>query len=280
MYECVGDVKYIEAVETSLWNAYLGALNDGENRGYLARPLFYSYSPIYDNPRWTLMGGCKNISAYAVFGCCVSIAAAGLGILPTVGVVRDGNSVTLNFPYKGTYEYGGEIAFNIETEYPYDGNIHITVNKANSPFNLKLRKPAWCKEFSLKKNGKPVEFSEKDGYIIIAESIAFGDTVDYVTEMPLRIVLSECFDPNRKDLFAVAKGPIVYCLDSQDGDEKTLYSLKTDERGYAIGKKCGDNGYTVSAQNGTELKLTEYKSAGKNYYEPRNISVWLKRGGL
>ncbi len=276
LYECTGNAKYLDAVETSLWNAYLGAMNESENEGYLARPIFYSYSPIYDNPRWTLIGGYKNISSYASFGCCVAIAAAGIGVIPTVGVMRGNDSVVVNFFYGGSYKLGNETALNIATEYPYDGRVVITAEKALKPFCLKLRKPAWCVSFSLKKNGASVEYVEENGYIALSEKVCAGDKIEYETDMPLRIIASETFDKTKTDLFAVAKGPIILCLDSENGDLEKSYFLKTDEKGSAIAEKNDKISYTVSTQDGN-LKLTEYKSAGKNYYEPRDISVWLKR---
>ncbi len=277
LYECTGRSEYIDAVETSFWNAYLGALNESKNDGYQARPLFYSYSPIYDNPRWTLMGGYKNISSYAVCGCCVAIAAAGLGVIPTVGVLQSGSGVTVNFFYGGRYGLGKETVLKIKSEYPYGGKIVLTVERARAPLNLKLRRPAWCGEFSLKKNGAETAFDEKDGYLILSDPVSAGESIEYELAMPLRVILSETFDKTRNDLFAVAKGPLVLCLDSENGDEEKTYSLKTDEKGCVAAEKNDKMSYTVPTTDGGGLKLTEYRSSGKNYYEPRDISVWIKR---
>jgi hypothetical protein len=66
----------------------------------------------------------------------------------------------------------------------------------------------------------------------------------------------------------------VLCADGTTTDLDKTYMLKTDESGRLIYEKT-DNGYAFACENGDSLQLKEYKSVGKNYYEPETISVWL-----
>ncbi len=281
LYQHTGDVTYIDAIETSFLNLYLGALNTEKNEGHLARPVFYSYSPIYNDPRWTLMGGGKNISSYAVCGCCVSIGAAGMGVLPSVSAVGNGREIFINFFFDGEYALvtqKGEDAFYITSSYPYGGNIHIEFSRMAEGANiLSLRRPAWCETYQILHNGYSCLYQEKDGYIRLDEKVAAGDTVEFVIDMPVRIISSESVNSEIKDLFALTKGPIVLCADSKDNDLEQVYQVKTDEKGYVSCRQLDKGSYVVDLQTGGELLLTEYKSAGKDYYEPHNVSVWLRK---
>ena len=46
----------------------------------------------------------------------------------------------------------------------------------------------------------------------------------------------------------------------------------------AMGKsKKTENGYLFELQDGQTITLREYSKTGKDYYTPREISVWLKQ---
>lgn len=281
LYQHTGDVAYIDAIETAFLNLYLGALNTEKNEGHLARPIFYSYSPIYNNPRWTLMGGGKNISSYAVCGCCVSIGAAGIGVLPSVSTVGSDGELFINMFFEGEYSLhsvSGEDLFQITTDYPYDGNIHIEFSRISKETSiLRLRKPAWCEAYRILHNGHPCSCQETNGYIRLSELIVAGDTIDFLMEMPIREVSSETVNPEISELFALVKGPIVLCVDSKDNDLEQGYQIKADKSGHVSYRQLDNGSYVIDLKTGGELILLEYKSAGKHYYEPRNISVWLQR---
>jgi DUF1680 family protein len=255
----------MDAIERSFYNAYLGALINEKSEGSLAVPLFYSYSPVYQNERWTLMGGGKNISRYARFGCCIAIGAAGLGLIPEVGVTEHADGVHIGLFMGGRYELNGT-TIHIQTEYPYDGRVKIT---SSNKVALKLRIPDWCDLYAVDR-----EYTVQNGYVCV--ELGAGESVNYTMQTPYKIISSKTVNPETEELFAVTCGPIVLCADSKDTDLYNAYALATNENGYAVGKKT-ENGYALKLKNGETLTLYEYKTTGRDYYAPREISVWLKK---
>lgn len=280
LFSHTGKATYIDAVETAFFNLYLGALRDGECFGHLAQPMFYSYSPLLNNPRWTLMGGGKSLSSYAVFGCCVAIGAAGAGVIPTVGVTGTEEEAALNLFYSGEYLLTGatgKVRLKIETRYPYDGEVqvHLLCGSAAGIF-LKVRKPLWCKAFQARVNGNAATYAERENYICFPFPLKVGDFLNLNFEMPIRIVKSESVNPAVNTFHAFVKGPIVLCADSKDIDLAKNYSFEIDDKGNVIYRRIGDGVYCLKQKDGSELEMKEYKSVGKVYYAPRDISVWLK----
>lgn len=267
LYRYTGEKKYLDAIEKSFYNAYLGALIDVENVWGMAVPLFYSYSPVYQNERWTLMGGGKNISSYARFGCCVAIGAAGLGVIPTIGVCERDDDIFIGLYIAGEYQLSNA-KIRIDTEYPYDGKVKITLLESRDKQNLKLRIPGWCEKFIVDR-----EFSENNGFISV--ECAQGESVEYVMEMPYKVRSSKLVNDEVKELFAITVGPIVLCADSCETD--IYQSYQPDEiNGYAIGS-CESGAYKIKMKDGKILTLREYCKTGKNYHTPREISVWLNK---
>ena len=280
LYKHTKNTAYVDMIENSFFNAYLGALINQRNDAYLPVPMFYSYSPVYKNPRWTLMGGGKNIAPYAKCGCCVAIGAAGLDPFPQIGAVLDGDTVLLNLFVAGEYcldVNGKSVRYTIESEYPYDGRMKITFTEMGvEGLMLKVRKPAWSTSFTVCKQDAAMSCEENGGYIALG-AIARADTFTIEFPMQMQLHSSKAFHEEAEELHCVTHGPIVLCADGTATDLDKTYMLKTDESGRLIYEKT-DNGYAFACENGDSLQLKEYKSVGKNYYEPETISVWLHMG--
>ena len=266
LYRLTGEKKYLDAIERSFYNAYLGALIDVKNVGGLAVPLFYSYSPVYQNERWILMGGGKNISSYARFGCCIAIGAAGLGVIPTVGVVEKEEGISVGMFIAGEYELP-TATLRIQTDYPYNGCVKVSLVKADGRKKIALRIPEWCEKFAMDK-----EYVVENGFAVV--ELAEGEWVEYTMEMPYKVIPSKTVNEAVEGLFAVTVGPIVLCADSREMDIYKEYTLAMQE-GYAVGEKT-EKGYALKLANGDVLSMKEYRKTGKDYYSPNEVSVWLK----
>ena len=86
----------------------------------------------------------------------------------------------------------------------------------------------------------------------------------------------EDVNPDEEELFAIMRGPIVLCADSCETDLYKGYAVQTTQGGYAVMASDTD-GYVVQLADGGTLTLREYAKTGKDYYKPREMSVWLKR---
>ncbi len=277
LYAHTGKAAYLDAIDRAFYNLYLGAYNDGSYVHNKIIPIFYSYSPVNNNVRPLKIGGEQSLGQYAYFGCCIAIGFALVGVLPWVGLTEKDGVATLGFYEGGRYALNGgkTLQLQVETAYPYNGAVRIVVEKADGVQTLRLRIPAWCETFTLTKNGNGVQATVDGGYTAVC--VADGDEIVLTMDMPYVVVGSESVNKEVDTLYAVEKGPIVLCADSKEVDLGTNHTLLLDNDGHAQGQSADGKTHTLKKANGEELVLREYKSTAKEYYETRNISVWLRK---
>ncbi len=277
LFAHTGKAAYLDAIERAFYNLYLGAYNDGSYVHNKIVPIFDSYSPVYKNVRPLKIGGEQSLGQYAYFGCCIAIGFALIGVLPWIALTENSGVATLGFYEGGRYALKGErtLDLRVETGYPYDGAVRIFVEKADGVGTLKLRVPAWCQAFTLTKNGQAVQAQAENGYAAMA--VASGDVIALVLDMPYRIVGAESVNADAVGLYAVEKGPIVLCADSKEVDLDAKHTLAVDVNGYAQGRSEDNVTHILQQTDGETIVLREYKSTAKEYYETRNISVWLHK---
>lgn len=204
-----GDSKYADAVETSLYNAYLGAINtekildkpthelyDHLNpesfNEFEYEPLpFDSYSPLTAGKRGEKIGGFQIMSDNHYYGCCACIGAVGTGLFARMALLTSRDGFALNLFIDGRIEsktYGGTpVTFITETEYPKRGNVRVTVNiEKEEAFELLLRNPYWSKTTAVSVNGEKAAVN--DGYIAISRTWKNGDTVEIELDMRTEVI--------------------------------------------------------------------------------------------
>ena len=135
--------------------------------------------------------------------------------------------------------------------------------------------PAWCKKYAFTRNKKGVEAAVNDGWL--ETQIAAGDELVFTMDMPYVEVSSADFNEQVNNYFAVEKGPLVLCADSNEVDLEAGHALAKDENGHLIGESEDGKLHRLQTKDGGELILREYKSTAKEYFTLRNISVWLKK---
>ncbi|GAI82178.1 unnamed protein product, partial [marine sediment metagenome] len=113
---------------------------------------------------------------------------------------------------------GQTVGLRMDTRYPWDGKVIITVEPGTpASFGLKLRIPAWCRQFSLKVNGMEAKsLQPKHGYLRIEREWKAGDCIELSLSMPIELVRAH--PEVREDIGCVAiqRGPLVYCLEQVD----------------------------------------------------------------
>lgn len=191
-----GDSKYVDAFETSFYNAYLGSLNTEkviepmikkEHPDWIAEPLpFDSYSPLTAGTRGNGIGGLKVMSDNHYYGCCACIGSAGIGLVPQIQVLKSVKGVVVNLYIDGTVSArtpeNNIIIFNFMTEYPKHGNVKIHIEIQNSEsFEISLRNPSWSKSTKTYVNGKNVDVSA--GYIKINNLWKNDDVIELEFDM-------------------------------------------------------------------------------------------------
>lgn len=114
----------------------------------------------------------------------------------------------------------GDITLCQKTDYPWDGNVSVTVSrlKGKKAFDLKLRVPEWCTEGAkIYVNGQEVDIEAKAGtYAVVNRLWKKGDVVSISMPMRTRLVEANPLVEESRGQVAVQRGPIVYCLESND----------------------------------------------------------------
>ena len=143
----------------------------------------------------------------------------------------------------GTLELD-DISLKVDTDYPWDGKITLTVTAENPVRKvLKMRIPGWCRRTSLKVNTKNedtetgyvpdkenVHIDMVDGYLSLDGEWQSGDTIELILDMPVEIVRVNPHVYEDAGKAAVQRGPIVYCLEEADnGRDLHLLRLKSTE---------------------------------------------------
>ena len=114
---------------------------------------------------------------------------------------------------------GTNVGLIQETEYPWNGDIKMTVNPdEEKEFTMNIRIPGWVEEqanqnVTISVNGEAVTAEAEKGYVAITRTWNAGDVVRI--SIPMEIRMTEA-DPNveaNQGRIALQRGPIVYSIE-------------------------------------------------------------------
>ncbi len=230
------DAKYADLYEETLYNALLGATDlDGKN--------FY-----YDNP----LVEAKQRYPWHVCPCCVGNIPRTLLMIPTWTYVKDNDGVYVNLFIGSRINVGKVNGTDVQmvqkTDYPWNGNISVTVNPSKTrKFSVYVRIPnrktsalytevpevSGYKSFAV--NGKSIVPKMEKGYAVITRKWKAGDHIDLELPMePQRITADPLVKPDQNRV-ALRYGPLIYNVERVDQSDiaQPLGStpLKADWRG-------------------------------------------------
>jgi hypothetical protein len=202
-----GEAKYADTIEWTLYNAILpGIALDG-------RTYFYQ-NPLEDD-------GSHRRKPWFGTACCPPNVARTLASLSGyVYSVTDRTIWTHLYAAHSadvTLPDGRTISLHQETNYPWDGEIAITVGTAGE-FALRLRIPAWATEgVAVSVNGAALALPIVAGeYLEIDRAWHAGDRVELHLPMPVRRLVSHPAVAENSGRVALARGPLLYCLEGLD----------------------------------------------------------------
>lgn len=204
-----GDGKYIDVLERSMYNGALAGISLSGDRFFYVNPLASS-------------GGHHRKPWYGT-ACCPSQISR---FLPSIGnyiyaTSKDGVWINLFLQSETTINIDEDpVTIKQETEYPWQGKVklHINPQKAKT-FEIKLRIPGWCKNYTLKVNGEEVKGKTELQYLAINRKWNTDDIIEFDMDMPVEVVTA---DPRVKANIgrrALQRGPLVYCLEEVDNPE-------------------------------------------------------------
>lgn len=214
-----GESKYADIVEIEIMNGILSGLSlKGDHY-------------FYENPLASV--GTHHRRDWFTVPCCPTNLVR---FVPSIGgyiYAQSENELTVNQYIASSVHTEGGIGLKMETNYPWDGKIQITVEQAAEGMHLNLRIPGWCRQYALHVNGEARDVAAQDGYLRI-EARA-NDKIELDLDMPVRRVYADARVAEDRGRVAVMRGPVVFCAEEVDNPGiPTEYfhadaSLKRDE---------------------------------------------------
>jgi len=221
MFLASGDAKYVDVVELGLYNSVLSGVGlDGTDYFYTNPLRQLDTLPV--QLRWSR----TRVPFMPCFCCPPNVVRTVAEVGGYAYAVSDG-TVWFNIYGSNTLDTavaeGHRIRLEQKANYPWDGQIHITVLECGLvPIRLKLRIPGWAKSATLSVDGAPVNVVATPGtYATIERVWQSGATIDLQIPMPPQLIESHPLVEETRNHVAVKRGPVVYCLESIDLPEWT-----------------------------------------------------------
>ena len=282
-----GDSKYFDVLERTLYNGLISGVSL-EGNGF-----------FYPNPLESM--GQHQRQAWFGCACCPSNICRFIPSLPGyVYAVKDKNVyVNLFLSNKTELTVGKKkVALSQQTNYPWDGDITITIDKNNvGRFALKIRIPGWVKgkvvpsDLYSYADGKRLGYlisvnnqqlyPEIHDYITIDRQWKKGDKVQIHFDMEPRVVRANNKVEADRGMVAVERGPLVYCAEHPDNDFDIFSALVNQEPQFQLGKAeiAGIPVVTLT----TEAQALDFNKQGKLTVKDQKLTLipyfaWCHRG--
>jgi hypothetical protein len=199
---------------------------------------YFYVNPLASNGRAEYLGrgGCLRKEWHLV-ACCPPNVMRLLASLGHYVATRDGTGLQVHqyAPARITAALpaGGSVALRMETRYPWEGAVRLTVEEGNGrPWPLGLRIPGWCGRAAVRVNGGPVEAApDAAGYLRLERSWRPGDIVDLDLPMDARLIEPHPAIEATRGCLAIERGPLVYCLEQADQGDVPIADLEIDPAG-------------------------------------------------
>ncbi|MDQ7907505.1 glycoside hydrolase family 127 protein [Phytohabitans sp. ZYX-F-186] len=203
-----GDVSYGDAIERAMFNGVLSGISLGGTSFFYTNPLQRRTSRTYEPP------GHSERAPWYPCACCPPNLMRLLSSWERYQATSDGTGVRLH-QYATSEISTGDVALSVRTDYPWQGRVTVHIGRTpDEAWTLALRVPAWCTSATVA--GPDGIRDAGPGPVELSRRWRAGDTV--VLDLDLRVRATEP-DPRIdavRGCVAVERGPIVYCVESDD----------------------------------------------------------------
>lgn len=271
MYEHEPDAVYADTVERTMYNGILSGISlDGKS--------FFYENPLEIIPalhhREVSTNGYSRYPAMQrseVFGCscCPPNITRFIASIGDFIYTKSEDTVYCHQYINSTAEFevgGRKIGFKTTTDYPYDGRVEIKYTAADgAPIKAAFRIPGWCESYTVKVNGSVANGVIEKNYLYIELSADSSIIFDF--DMPVRFIEADPRVYTDAGRYAVARGPIIYCMEAVDNGEN-LRDVRLDE---SVPFEIVPN-----AEYGNSLTVTAYRrdiGAAKALYSKKHDSL-------
>lgn len=217
MLQLTGDAKYTDVMELALYNSVLSGVSIEGTEFCYNNPLNVSEKLPFKQ-RW----GHEREGYITWSNCCAPNVTRTLAQVSNYAynLSKEGLYVNLygSNHLKSLTLNGEKIEVEQQTNYPWDGKIVLKIVKApKGMYPIFLRIPGWSQNASISINQNM--FSEEivsGTYVKLANNWKKGDIIELDIPMPVELMQANPLVEETKNQVAVKRGPIVYCLETED----------------------------------------------------------------
>jgi DUF1680 family protein len=209
-----GEAGYADAIERAIYNGVLSGIS-------LTGTRFFYVNPLQRRTRRAAEpSGHGERAPWYPCACCPPNLMRLLSSWQQYLASSDDSGVQLHQYATAEVEAGlagGAVRLSVRTAYPWHGRVSVRVLEApGHPWTLSLRVPRWCRSATLSGPDGPGAPAPGAGTAELTRRWGAGDTVVLDLDMPVRVVEPDPRVDAVRGCVAVARGPLVYCIESPD----------------------------------------------------------------
>lgn len=270
MLQITADAKYADIVELALYNSVLSGVNLEGNKFCYNNPLTVTVDLPFEQ-RWSN----EREGYIALSNCCAPNVSRTLAEVSNYAYSLSKEGLYVNLygsnNLNTTSQEGDAIQLRQQTNYPWDGAISISIDKApKEAYALFLRIPGWSNGTTILVNNQKIEGNPVSGsYLKVERKWKKGDVISLNIPMPVELMEANPLVEETKNQVAVKRGPLVYCLES-DGISKAasinniVLNTNSDFKMEPI-QKSNRSLISITAQG-----FLDHNSWNKKLYQPLN----------
>lgn len=221
------DGMYGDFYETAMFNHILSTQHP-QHGGYVyftsARPRHYRNYSAPNKAMWCCVGtGMENHGKYGQFVWTYD-----------KGVKAEDDALYVNLFVASELNWKDrKMILRQQTAFPYAETSVVEVAKGKGTFILKVRKPSWCENFTVKGVGFDADSYEENGFVCMKRKWKKGDQVKI--SMPMHAYIKPMI--NVPQYVAIMYGPILLGMKTGTEDMRSLIADDSRFGQYAGGKK-------------------------------------------
>ncbi len=208
------DGMYADAMERALYNTCLSGMSLDQERFFYVNPL--AVFPEADEKDPNKRHVEPERQPWLGCACCPpNLARLMCSLLEYQYTAREDElqvHLYLNSTVKLTLG-GAAVEIAMETDYPRDGRVKLRL--APGDYALRLHIPAWCGSYRVLRDGREIAPAVENGYALVEGPFGREEVVLDMA-MPPRRVHAHPSVRSAAGKVALARGPVVYCLEEAD----------------------------------------------------------------
>jgi len=241
MVDATGKACFADVMERTLYNGFLSGVSiDGRSYFYWnplkSRSNASKLRQVSEDDNLIAIKKSTGIGLdvrqpYYPTPCCIPNAQRMIASLPSYIYSTSSKGVWIHLYHNSGLDWhlqgGAKLTLSQSTNYPWGNIVKIVLDKVPSTeFSLFVRLPHWAEQATIVVGEESPSLVNKSGtYYEIRRRWQANDRVEITFDMPVRAVHSSPEVRRNRGRVALQRGPIVYCLESVDHKDTSVFDI-------------------------------------------------------